>query len=221
MRPAGDCTRPLLFRRTTLVGELLWRIVVNCSLGPACSMDFDCNPLRQPDSGCLRYFRDLPDEPPAATPLTAWDDWRNAVRDEVVPEFVSWFGYELSGVQLLPAIHPLAKLSAPGRRALSDLVLASLVQWEAGWQSATITKVAGADWRTTHHVAAEVLVDDIPMAHGWIRRRAAPPPLACAGISPPGSTGTVRTPRSVVPGTCARRLNAEPQFAAHRPQTLA
>ena len=59
--------------------------------------------------GMSQGFRNLPDEPPADTPRTAWDDWRNAVHNEVVPEFVSWFSYELSGVQLLPAIHHLAR----------------------------------------------------------------------------------------------------------------
>ena len=49
-------------------------------------------------------------------------------------------------------------------------MLASLVQWEAHWQSATITKVTGAGWRKTINVAAEVLVDYTPVAHGWIRR---------------------------------------------------
>ena len=91
--------------------------------------------------------RDLPHEPPASTPLAAWDQWRNAVRAEVVPQYVSWFDYRLSGIQLVPAINDLAKLSAQGRRALSDLVLASLAQWDPGWESATITKVFGADWR--------------------------------------------------------------------------
>jgi len=91
----------------------------------------------------------LPKEPPATTPLTAWGDWRNAVRDDLVRRHVSWFDYELSGVQLLSAVHHLGKLSAPGRRALSDLVLASFAQWGAGWESVTITKVRGTHWRTT------------------------------------------------------------------------
>lgn len=99
--------------------------------------------------GMSRGDRRLPNEPPATTPRTAWDDWRTAVRDEVVPEFVGQFAYTLSGVQLLPAIHHLAKLSAPGKRALSDLVLVSFAQWGAGWESVTITKVAGTRWRTT------------------------------------------------------------------------
>ena len=99
--------------------------------------------------GMSRGDRRLPNEPPATTPRTAWDDWRTAVRDEVVPEFVGQFAYTLSGVQLLPAIHHLAKLSAPGKKALSDLVLVSFTQWGAGWESVTITKVAGTRWRTT------------------------------------------------------------------------
>ena len=100
-RLAGDCTRPLLFRRTTLVGDLLWRIATHCSSGPVCSMDFVCSPLRRPDSGCLRTS--------GSSRMTHQQTRRGRLgttgvmraRDEVVPEFVSWFEYELSGVQLL------------------------------------------------------------------------------------------------------------------------
>ena len=123
--------------------------------------------------GMSQGFRNLPDEPPADTPRAAWDDWRSAVRNEVVPEFVSWFSYELSGVQLLPAIHHLAELSAPGRKALSDLLLASLVHWEADWQSATITKVAGADWRTTIKSPLKYWLTTLP----WLTDGSAVEPL--------------------------------------------
>ena len=91
---------------------------------------------------------DLPDQPPAGTPGMARDQWRDAVRDEATPPYVGWFDYELSGVQLLPALHHLRKLSATGRKALSDLLLVSLPQWDDGWESITITKVSGHDWRT-------------------------------------------------------------------------
>ena len=156
-------------------------------------------------------FRDLPDEPPADTPRTAWDDWRNAVRNEVVPEFVSWFSYELSGVQLLPAIHHLAKLSAPGRRALSDLVLASLVQWEAHWQSATITKVAGAGWRKTIMSPLKYWLTTLP----WITDGSAVEPLSRRWLVPESFLRGQRDryahldPLSL---ELAHRLNAEPQL---------
>ena len=154
---------------------------------------------------------DLPDEPPADTPRTAWDDWHNAVRDEVVPEFVSWFSYELSGVQLLPALHHLAKLSAPGRKALSDLVLASLVQWEAGWQSATITKVAGADWRTTITSPLKYWLTRLP----WLTDGSPVEPLRRRWLVPESLLRNQREryahldPLSLA---LARRLNVEPQL---------
>ena len=90
---------------------------------------------------------DLPDQPPAGTPRMAWDEWRDAVRDEAMPPYVGWFDYELSDVQLLPELHHLPKLSATGRKALSDLLLVSLPEWDDGWESVTITKVSGHDWR--------------------------------------------------------------------------
>ena len=100
-------------------------------------------PVRTTRFAMSKNSRDFPDEPSAATPRRAWDNWRNAMREEVVPYFVSWFDYDLSGVRLLPAIHHLAKLSASGRKALCDLLLASLPRWDAGWESATITKDLG------------------------------------------------------------------------------
>ena len=161
--------------------------------------------------GMSQGLPDLPDEPPADTPRTAWDDWHNAVRDEVVPEFVSWFSYELSGVQLLPALHHLAKLSAPGRKALSDLVLASLVQWEAGWQSATITKVAGADWRTTITSPLKYWLTRLP----WLTDGSPVEPLRRRWLVPESLLRNQREryahldPLSLA---LARRLNVEPQL---------
>ena len=95
-----------------------------------------------------QYSPPLPDKLPAATPRTAWDDWRNAVRAEAEPPYLGLFDYELSGVQLLPVIHHLAKLSSSGRKALSDLLFDSLAQWDAGWEAATISKISGTGWRT-------------------------------------------------------------------------
>ena len=158
--------------------------------------------------GMSQGFRDLPDEPPADTPRTAWDDWRNTVRDEVVPEFVSWFSYDLSGVQLLPAIHHRAKLSAPGRRALSDLVLASLVQWETGWQSVTVTKVSGADWRTRITSPLKYWLTTLP----WLTDGSAVEPLCRRWLVPESLLRGQREryahldPLSL---ELARRLNAE------------
>ena len=159
--------------------------------------------------GMSRGFRDLPDEPPTDTPRTEWDDWRSIVRDEVVPEFVSWFSYELSGVQLLPALHHLAKLSAAGRGALSDLVLASLVQWETGWQSATIAKVSGADWRTTITSPLKYWLTTLP----WLKDGSVVEPLHCRWLVPESLLRGQREryahldPLSL---ELAHRLNAEP-----------
>ena len=88
---------------------------------------------------------ELPTTPPTGTPQAAWDDWRNAVREEAEPSYTSWFEYTLSEVRLLPEIHYLTKLSPSGRKALSDLVLASLGSW-FGWESATVRKTSGHYW---------------------------------------------------------------------------
>ena len=91
---------------------------------------------------------EFPAEPPTGTPQAAWDDWRNAVREEAEPSYTSWFEYTLSEVRLLPEIHYLTKLSPSGRKALSDLVLASLGSW-FGWESATVSKTSGNYWERT------------------------------------------------------------------------
>ena len=94
------------------------------------------------------YSHELPSKPPITTPRTAWDDWRGAVREEAAPDYIGWFEYTLPGVRLLPEIHHLAGLSSSGRKVLSDLVLASLGHWQAGWESAAIKKTSGNSWST-------------------------------------------------------------------------
>ena len=166
-------------------------------------------PLRTTRFGMSQYSRDLPDEPPADTPLTVWDAWRNAVREEVVPYFLSWFDYELSGVRLLPAIHHLAKLSASGRKALSDLLLASLPRWDAGWESATITKISGASWRTRITSPLKYWLT----THVWLMDGSAVEPLSRRWLVPESLLRGQREryahldPLSL---DLARRLNAEP-----------
>ncbi len=88
----------------------------------------------------------LPTDPPHGTPQAAWDEWCRVVREEAKPSHQGRFEYELSGIQLLPEIHYLTTLSPPARRALSDLILASLGHWPAGWESAKLTKLAGNSW---------------------------------------------------------------------------
>ena len=85
---------------------------------------------------------ELPDDPPDSTPRPAWDNWRKAVRDEALPDYIGWHDYTLSEVNMLPEIHYLGSLSPKGRRALSDLILASIGSW-GGWEYVTVRK----NWR--------------------------------------------------------------------------
>ena len=91
------------------------------------------------------YSYELPDDPPDGTPRPAWDNWRKAVHDEAVPYYTSWHDYTLSDVNVLPEIHYLGSLSPKGRRALSDLILASIGSW-GGWQYVTVRKNSGRYW---------------------------------------------------------------------------
>ena len=89
---------------------------------------------------------ELPAKPPIGTPQTAWDDWRNAMNEQVKPWYTSSLEYTLSEIQLLPEIHYIETLSQSGRHALSRLVLDSLEAWPTGWESATIRKSGGRPW---------------------------------------------------------------------------
>ena len=89
---------------------------------------------------------ELPADPLTGTPQAAWDDWRNAVHEQVEPLYTSWHEYTLSGIQLLPEIHYIETLSQSGRHALSRLVLASLRSWPTDWELTTISKSDGRHW---------------------------------------------------------------------------
>ena len=91
---------------------------------------------------------DLPDKAPATIPQSAWDDWRDALRGKIDPDYASWFEYELKNVRLLP-LHDLLHrkdIADPARQALAELILASLAHWEEGWEEVTIEKRKRWPW---------------------------------------------------------------------------
>ena len=95
----------------------------------------------------------LPTECPVGIPRSEWNDWRDAFREQIAPKYHNWFQYELKGVRLLPLgdLFHRKDIADPPRRALADLILASLTRWDNGWGEVTITKVEGWNWsqRTT------------------------------------------------------------------------
>ena len=92
-----------------------------------------------------RSHPELPDTAPATIPQSAWDDWRQAARGRITPEYWGEFNYELSDVKGLPELHR-KELSDPARSALSNLILVSLAHWEDGWEQVTIKKRQGLPW---------------------------------------------------------------------------
>ncbi len=86
----------------------------------------------------------LPDNAPVSVPQQGWDDWRKAVLGQVKPDYPQHFQYELQNVKTLPLLHR-EDLDAPARAALSQLVLASLTQWEDGWRKVRI-RLRRGDW---------------------------------------------------------------------------
>ena len=158
-----------------------------------------------------QYSRELPNKRPASIPRRAWDDWRSTVRDEAAPYYMGTFDYELSGVRLLPSIHHLAELSVSGRKALSDLLLASLSRWGAGWESAAITKVSGNHWQTHVTSPLKYWLTTLP----WLTDRSDVEPLRRRWLVPESLLRGQREryahldPLSL---ELARRLNAEPSL---------
>ena len=124
------------------------------------------------------WSRELPTKAPVGISQTAWDDWRESVRENVKLRYSSRFDYTLDGIQLLPEIYYLPKLSAAGRNVLSNLVLASLESWSAGWHSITITKCEGKAWSCpvtsplSYWLKTQAWLSDgntvKPLSHRWL-----------------------------------------------------
>ena len=117
-----------------------------------------CEPVRYRMS---RSNPGLPDRAPAPVPQSAWDDWRGAVMGEVEPEQRRQFQYELQDVRTLPLLHR-GDLDAPARQALSNLVLASVMGWEDGWEEVTI-RLRRGKWRWSQRITS-------PLKH-WLATR--------------------------------------------------
>ena len=91
------------------------------------------------------YFR-LPNVSPNGIPEVVWDDWREAVGDDVDVPYVSSFQYHLSDIKTFPEVQNLGEMSFQGQAALSKLILGSMRHWPAGWQDARIRKLSGKPW---------------------------------------------------------------------------
>lgn len=95
-----------------------------------------CEPIRFEMS---RSHPNLPDTAPDSIPQSAWDDWKQAASGQVKPHWKGWFEHELQDITVLPILHR-EDLGDSARTALSNLILASLVDWKAGWEEVTIRR---------------------------------------------------------------------------------
>ncbi|MCY4159972.1 MAG: DUF3883 domain-containing protein [Bacteroidetes bacterium] len=91
---------------------------------------------------------ELPEKAPETIPQSGWDDWRDVFRAEVNPGYAGEFEYEVKGIMKLPIVDLLHRddIADPARRALADLILASLTHWEDGWEEVTIKKRERWPW---------------------------------------------------------------------------
>ena len=123
----------------------------------------------------------LPDTGPDSVPQTAWEDWREAVLEQVKPRRDRDFPYELQDVYWLPLLHR-EDLDAPAHSALSDLILTSVTRWPKGWDEVTI-KLRHARWDWTRRITSPLkhwlsnapwLHDTRPGGEGLVRERPKP-----------------------------------------------
>ena len=121
----------------------------------------------------------LPPEAPVSVPQSAWEEWIEAVRGEVKPEYTQELKYELKGVKELPSLHR-KDLGDSARRALSVLILTSLAQWKDGWAETTINLLR-PPWRWSQRITS-------PLKH-WLST------LPWLDDTPSGDQGLLRDPR--------------------------
>ena len=91
---------------------------------------------------------ELPNKAPATMPQSGWDDWRDVFRAEINPGFAGEFEYEVKDIKQLPLVDLLHRedIADPARRALANLILASLAHWEDDWEEVTIKKRKRWSW---------------------------------------------------------------------------
>ena len=124
-----------------------------------------CEPIRFRMS---RSHPNLPDMAPDSIPQSAWDDWKQAALGQVKPHWKGRYEHELRDVTVLPILHR-EDLGDSARTALSNLILASLADWKAGWEEVTIRR----NWWSQpirsplkHWLSTLPWLDDAHVGHG-------------------------------------------------------
>ncbi len=163
-----------------------------------------CEPIR---FEMTRSHPKLPDTTPDAVPQSTWEAWSEAVLRQVRPAYPQHLTYELRGVKALPLLHR-EDLGDSARRALSNLILASLTQWQEGWEEAKV-KLLRPPWRWSQSIPS-------PLRH-WLST------LPWLVDSPSGDQRSLRDPRPLhqrwfVPGSLLR--GASGQFRDLSPLSL-
>lgn len=92
---------------------------------------------------------DLAEKCPTNMAPGTWTEWCKIAKQQLKPHFRGQFRYKLSGIRMLPEIDHLADLKPTGQRALSRLILASLRDWDASWESVMVKKDVGHQWQKT------------------------------------------------------------------------
>ncbi len=124
-----------------------------------------CEPIRFKMS---RSHPNLPDASPGSMPQSAWDDWKQAALGKVKPHWKGWFEHELQGVTVLPILHR-EDLGDSAQTALSNLLLASLAHWKAGWEEVTTRRTWWSQRIPSplkHWLSTVPWLDDAPVGQG-------------------------------------------------------
>jgi hypothetical protein len=74
-------------------------------------------------------FFALPGRPPAGIPTHLWESYRQLARIDADVHYSGTFKYRMETLYAIPGMEHYAHLDVSARRALMDLILASLCQW--------------------------------------------------------------------------------------------
>jgi hypothetical protein len=89
------------------------------------------------------YFG-LPEKPPAGIPTVLWEPYRQFARAQALVYYNGTFRYRMATLLAIPGMAHYDRLDWPARRALMDLILASLCQWPGGWERVICRKMTGS-----------------------------------------------------------------------------
>lgn len=86
----------------------------------------------------------LPEQAPPGFPISLWEPYRLHARTNAVVYYVGSYFYQVEMLYTIPGMVHYDRLEGPTRRALMELILGSICQWQAGWSKVSCSKKSGS-----------------------------------------------------------------------------